>query len=298
MSPYYQTLSVLLIIFLDFCKSVTFFAKQAQNLAPTAITTFPDGAIRQSRKDLAYLVAQYAYALWLLFMTLKAIVGFRANLKFNLRWMGKYNILFGLDTAFEFLHTTLGVIFQDLNSLDDAQIIRHYAISFLILLIQCYGFFCVWMHRKWVMTEMPHLMNSEGPPMTLLRLMFPCAYPRSSSSSSDSPQDSAAGTAPETAETSSRAGAGAAAGNAVDPRTLEEGTASLTTTTTAAAAATTTATTTTTTESQTPNLIQPSLYTLMLICPPPEAQPDRLKVRERSCEPVRRRPVIDSPCDT
>lgn len=50
-----------------------------------------------------------------------------------MRWMGKYNILFGLDTAFEFVHTTLGVIFQDLNSLDDSEIIRHYAISFLIV---------------------------------------------------------------------------------------------------------------------------------------------------------------------
>lgn len=47
--------------------------------------------------------------------------------------MGKYNILFGLDTAFEFVHTTLGVIFQDLNSLDDSEIIRHYSISFLIV---------------------------------------------------------------------------------------------------------------------------------------------------------------------
>lgn len=47
--------------------------------------------------------------------------------------MGRYSILFGLDTAFEFVHTTLGVIFQDLNSLDDSEIIRHYAISFLIV---------------------------------------------------------------------------------------------------------------------------------------------------------------------
>lgn len=47
--------------------------------------------------------------------------------------MGKYNVLFGLDTAFEFVHTTLGVIFQDLNSLDDAEIIQHYTISFLIV---------------------------------------------------------------------------------------------------------------------------------------------------------------------
>ncbi|KAF8949200.1 hypothetical protein BGZ47_008979 [Haplosporangium gracile] len=244
------TQGVLLIIFLDFCKNVAFFVKQVQNLTPTAITTLPDGTIRQSRKDLAYLVAQYAYALWLLFMALKTIVGFRANLKFNLRWMGKYNILFGLDTAFEFLHTTLGVIFQDLSSLDDSQIIQHYAISFLILLIQCYGFFCVWMHKKWVMTEMPHLINPEGPPVTFFRLMFPCAYSRSSSSSPGSTQDSAAGTAPETAETRSGAITGAAAGSAIDPRTLEEGTARPTTTTAAAAAATTTTTTTTTTESQ------------------------------------------------
>ncbi|KAF9336677.1 hypothetical protein BGZ91_009892 [Linnemannia elongata] len=163
---------VLLIIFLDFCKNVVFFAKQVQNLAPTVATAFPDGTIRQSRKDPAYMVAQYAYAIWLLLMFLKAIVGFRANFKFNLRWMGRYSILFGLDTAFEFVHTTLGVIFQDLNSLDDSEIIRHYAISFLILAIQCYGFFCVWMHGKWVITEMPQLMNPEDPPMTLLRLMI------------------------------------------------------------------------------------------------------------------------------
>ncbi|KAK5814286.1 hypothetical protein F5H01DRAFT_346296 [Linnemannia elongata] len=217
------TQGVLLIIFLDFCKNVIFFAKQVQNLAPTVATAFPDGTIRQSRKDPAYMVAQYAYAIWLLLMFLKAIVGFRANFKFNLRWMGRYSILFGLDTAFEFVHTTLGVIFQDLNSLDDSEIIRHYAISFLILVIQCYGFFCVWMHGKWVITEMPQLMNPEDPPMTLLRLMVPWAYSRSSSSSSsDNNRDSTAvGTTPETRET----GFGIGTRTAVDPRTLEEGTA-------------------------------------------------------------------------
>ncbi|KAG0316987.1 hypothetical protein BGZ97_006070 [Linnemannia gamsii] len=223
------TQGVLLIIFLDFCKNVTFFAKQVQNLSPITTSTFPDGTIRQSRKDPAYLSAQYAYATWLLLMALKAIVGFRANYKFNMRWMGKYNILFGLDTAFEFVHSTLGVIFQNLNSLDDSEIIRHYTISFLILVIQCYGFFCVWMHRKWVMAEIPQLMNPEGPPMTFLRLMFPCAYSRASSS--DNSRDLVAvATATETTELGF--GARAGTGNAVDPRTLEEGTATAATATT------------------------------------------------------------------
>lgn len=242
------TQGVLLIIFLDFCKNVAFFAKQVQNLSPAVITTFPDGTIRYSRKDSAYMVAQYAYAIWLVLMALKAIVGFRANLKFNLRWMGKYNVLFGLDTAFEFVHTTLGVIFQDLNSLDDAEIIQHYTISFLILVIQCYGFFCVWMHRKWVITEMPQLMNPEGPPMTLLRLMVPWAYSSSSSPSSDNNRDSTAGTTPETRETGSGIGTGAA----VDPRTLEEGTATAlaTASTPPPTTTATTTTTTTTTESR------------------------------------------------
>ncbi|KAF9921153.1 hypothetical protein FBU30_008871, partial [Linnemannia zychae] len=48
------------------------------------------------------------------------------------------------------------------------------------LLIQCYGFFCVWMHNKWVSSEMPHLLLRQDPPMTLLRLMFPMAYSRAS----------------------------------------------------------------------------------------------------------------------
>ncbi|KAG0284061.1 hypothetical protein BGZ96_011558 [Linnemannia gamsii] len=215
---------VLLIIFLDFCKNVAFLAKQVQNLSPTAITAFPDGTIRQSRKDPAYLAAQYAYTIWLVLMALKAIVGFRANLKFNLRWMGKYNALFGLDTVFEFAHTTLGVIFQDLNSMDDSEIIRHYTINFLI---------------KWVMSEMPQLMNPEDPPMTFLRLMVPCAYSRVSSS--ENTRNSVANaTATETTESGS--GVRAGVGRAVDPRTLEEGTA-----TTSSTLQTTTVTTATTT---------------------------------------------------
>ncbi|KAF9137206.1 hypothetical protein BGX30_010450 [Mortierella sp. GBA39] len=217
-------------------------AKQVQNLPPTVITTLPDGTIRISQKDIAYMVAQYAYAIWLVLMALKAIVGFRANFKFNLRWMGIYNVLFGLDTAFEFVHTTLGIIFQDLGSMDDSEIIRHYAINFLILVVQCYGFFCVWMHRKWVITEMPQLINPEGPPMTFLRLMVPWAYSRSSPSSGNN-RESTAGTTSETRET----GSGTGTGVAVDPRTLEEGTA------TALAIAPTpppTTTTTTTTESR------------------------------------------------
>ncbi|KAF9541416.1 hypothetical protein EC957_003092 [Mortierella hygrophila] len=235
---------VLLIIFLDFCKNIVYLAKQVQNLPATVTTTLPNGTIQISRKDVAYMVAQYAYAIWLVLMVLKAIVGFRANFKFNLRWMGKYNILFGLDTAFEFVHTTLGFIFQDLGPVDDSEIIRHYAINFLILVIQCYGFFCVWMHSKWAITEMPQLVNPEGPPMTLLRLMVPWAYPRSSTSSSDNNRESTAGTTSETRETGSGAGTGAA----VDPRTLEEGTA--TALTIAPTPPPPTTTTTTTTESR------------------------------------------------
>ncbi|KAF9903493.1 hypothetical protein EC991_003776 [Linnemannia zychae] len=227
-------MSVLLIIFLDLCKNFVFFVKQVQNLSPTVTTTLADGTIRITNRDPAYMVAQYAYAIWLFLMTLKTFVGFRANIKFNLRWMGIYNLLFGLDTAFEFVHTTLGVIFQDLNSMDDAQIIRHYAISFLILSIQCYGFFSVWMHRKWVMSEMPHLMRPEGPPMTFMRLMFPCIYSRSSSNN-----NSQSGTETrQITETGTRTGAGAS----VDPRNLEEGTAG------AQPTPTTTTTTTTITE--------------------------------------------------
>ncbi|KAG0374765.1 hypothetical protein BGX24_009991 [Mortierella sp. AD032] len=214
---------VLLIVFLDFCKNTVFFVNQVQNLAPSTITTLPDGNIRVTHKDSAYMVAQYAYALWLLFMALKALVGFRANLKFNLRWMGIYNLLFGMDTAFEFVHTTLGVIFQDLNSLNDAEIIRHYAISFLIMTIQCYGFFCVWMHKRWVMSEMPHLMNPEGPPMTFLRLMFPCAYSQSPNNSNNSSNSNRNG-----AETREIIVSGA--GTIADTRALEEGTAGVQTT--------------------------------------------------------------------
>ncbi|KAF9083449.1 hypothetical protein BGX23_011480 [Mortierella sp. AD031] len=127
------TQGVLLIIILDFCKNTVFFANQVQNLEPMVTTTLPDGSKGQSRKDPAYLTAQYVYAFWLLSMALKAIVGFRANLKFNLRWMGIYNVLFGMDTAFEFVHKTLGVIFQDMTALNDAEIIRHYTIGFLIV---------------------------------------------------------------------------------------------------------------------------------------------------------------------
>ncbi|KAG0275221.1 hypothetical protein BGZ95_009063 [Linnemannia exigua] len=210
---------------------------QVQHLAPSTKTTLPDGNIRVYHKDSAYMVAQYAYALWLLFMVLKALVGFRANLKFNLRWMGIYNLLFGLDTAFEFVHTTLGVIFQDLNSLNDAEIIRHYAISFLIMTIQCYGFFCVWMHKRWVISEMPHLINPEGPPMTFLRLMFPCAYSQSRDSSNNGSNNNRNG-----AETREILDSGA--GIIPDPRALEEGTAGVQPTPTTTTTATTTATTT------------------------------------------------------
>ena len=55
--------------------------------------------------------------------------------------MGKYNVLFGLDTAFEFVHTTLGVIFQDLTSLDDSEVIRHCTINFLIVCLALASYF-------------------------------------------------------------------------------------------------------------------------------------------------------------
>ncbi|KAF9124825.1 hypothetical protein BGW39_007872 [Mortierella sp. 14UC] len=234
--------NVLLIIFLDFCKNTVFFVNQTQNLSPTVTTTLPDGNIRVSRKDTAYMVAQYAYAAWLLLMALKTLVGFRANIKFNLRWMGVYNLLFGLDTAFEFVHTTLGVIFQDLNSLNDAQIIRHYAISFLILMIQCYGFFCVWIHKRWVMSEMPHLINPEGPPMTFSRLMFPCAYSRSSNNNNNNNSNSNSNQSGAETRGITEPGTGTGARPTANPRTLEEGTAR------AQSTSTTTATTTTSTE--------------------------------------------------
>ncbi|KAG0211993.1 hypothetical protein BGX33_003952 [Mortierella sp. NVP41] len=237
------TQGVLLIIILDFCKNTVFFANQVQNLEPMVTTTLPDGSKGQSRKDPAYLTAQYVYAFWLLSMALKAIVGFRANLKFNLRWMGIYNVLFGMDTAFEFVHKTLGVIFQDMTALNDAEIIRHYTIGFLILLIQCYGFFCVWMHQRWVMSEMPHLMN-EDPPMSFLRLMFPMAYSRSNQSATAGAEASAA--IQGTIETGAGAGIGT---GTIDPRTMEEGSAHVPLAPTQQA---TTAVSTTTTITETP----------------------------------------------
>jgi len=58
-----------------------FFVNQVQNLTPTIATVLPDGTRVRSQKDPAYMAAQFIYALWLLFMALKAVVGFRANLK-------------------------------------------------------------------------------------------------------------------------------------------------------------------------------------------------------------------------
>ncbi|KAI7818795.1 hypothetical protein BC939DRAFT_278371 [Gamsiella multidivaricata] len=127
------TQGVLLVIILDFCKNAAFFAHQAQNLSPTTPTAIGNGQQVERPKDGAYLAAQYIYAIWLISMMLKAIVGLRANLKFNIRWMGIYNVLFGIDTGFEFIHTTLGVIFQDVSQLDEAGIIRHYCVGYLIV---------------------------------------------------------------------------------------------------------------------------------------------------------------------
>lgn len=47
--------------------------------------------------------------------------------------MAKYNLLLGIDTGFEFIHTTLGVIFEDMSKMDEAAMIRHYCVGFLIV---------------------------------------------------------------------------------------------------------------------------------------------------------------------
>ncbi|KAF8938855.1 hypothetical protein BGZ58_011305 [Dissophora ornata] len=79
------TQGVLLVIVLDFCKNATFFANQVHNLSPTTSATAGNGQQIIQFKDSTYLAAQYIYALWLIFMMLKAIVGLRANLKVRQR---------------------------------------------------------------------------------------------------------------------------------------------------------------------------------------------------------------------
>ncbi|KAG0049576.1 hypothetical protein BGZ83_005585 [Gryganskiella cystojenkinii] len=118
------TQGVLLIILLDFCKNAAFFGGQVKNLSLTTSTTTGDGVIIKRPKDPAYLAAQYIYAIWLILMMVKAVIGFRANLK---------------------------------------------------LLLQGYGFFCAWIHLKWVCAEMPHLLAPTLPAQSLLGLMFPMA---------------------------------------------------------------------------------------------------------------------------
>ncbi|KAF9999869.1 hypothetical protein BGZ80_000505 [Entomortierella chlamydospora] len=173
------TQGVLLITILDFCKNAVFFGNQVQNLSPNTYSSIGNGQQLVRRKDSAYLAAQYLYTIWLIAMMVKAIIGFRANLKFNIRWMGIYNILFGIDTGFEFIHTTLGIIFQDTSQLDDADIINRYCVSFLILIIQIYGFICCWMHLRWVHAEMPHLITPTSPRETFFEMMVPTALRRS-----------------------------------------------------------------------------------------------------------------------
>ncbi|KAF9584422.1 hypothetical protein BGW38_006511 [Lunasporangiospora selenospora] len=124
------TQGVLLITVLDFIKNAVYFSKQAHNLDPTTVVATDGQQVVRRSKDPAYVAAQYIYAIWLALMMLKAIVGFRANLKFNVRWMGIYNILFGCDTLFEFIRTTLGVIFQDLSQLDEGAVIRYYCANY------------------------------------------------------------------------------------------------------------------------------------------------------------------------
>ncbi|CAO3572616.1 unnamed protein product [Mortierella alpina] len=155
---------VLLVIILDFCKNAAYLVHQLKTLGT------------QQGKDPAYMAAQYIYVIWLLLMIVKALVGFWANLKFKTRWMSKYNILLGLDSVFEFVRTILGLtIFEDLSTLDEAAIIRVYCARFFMLMLQCYGFFCCWIHLKWVLVEMPQLETPALPRQSLLGLMFPRA---------------------------------------------------------------------------------------------------------------------------
>lgn len=63
---------VLLVIILDFCKNAVYFVNQVKTLST------------QEAKDPAYLAAQYIYVIWLMFMIVKALVGFWANLKVRL----------------------------------------------------------------------------------------------------------------------------------------------------------------------------------------------------------------------
>ncbi|KAF9434403.1 hypothetical protein BGZ76_008086, partial [Entomortierella beljakovae] len=169
------TQGVLLVILLDFCKNAAFFANQSQNLSPNTIVSDGTGLVELRRKDAGYLAAQYIYAVWLVLMMIKAVIGFRANIRFNVRWMGIYNKLFGIDTGFEFVHATLGVIFQDTSNLDDSGLVKKYCISYLILLGQIYGIFCCWMHLRWVSVEMADLFLPGAPRETLFQLMIPKA---------------------------------------------------------------------------------------------------------------------------
>ncbi|KAF8974822.1 hypothetical protein BGZ46_009698, partial [Entomortierella lignicola] len=127
------TQGVLLTIILEFCKNAAFFAHQVQNMNPNSIAIIGNGEQVEKPKDPAYMAAQYIYGIWMIMMMINAIIGFRANLKFNLRWMSIFNILFGIDTGFEFIHTTLGVIFQDTSQLNDSAIIQTYCLSYVIM---------------------------------------------------------------------------------------------------------------------------------------------------------------------
>ncbi|KAF9944405.1 hypothetical protein BGZ72_002426, partial [Mortierella alpina] len=152
---------VLLVIILDFCKNAIYFVNQVKTLRI---------------QHPAWLAAQYIYVVWLFLMVVKALVGFWANLKFRTRWMSNYNILLGLDSMMEFVRTMLGLtIFENLSKLDEAGIIRVYCARFSILMLQCYGFFCCYMHLKWVLVEMPQLATPAQPRQSFLGLMFPRA---------------------------------------------------------------------------------------------------------------------------
>ncbi|KAG0330359.1 hypothetical protein BG004_002116, partial [Podila humilis] len=150
-----------------------------QNLSPysseTSAGTGVDQVVTRKPRDSTYMAAQYIYAIWLVIMIIKAVIGFRANMKFNIRWMGKYNILLCLDTIFECVLTTLGAMFQDMSHLDEGGMIRRYCTTYLVLVIQVYGFFCCWLHLRWVLAEMPQLLTPTMPRESLLGLMFPTA---------------------------------------------------------------------------------------------------------------------------
>ncbi|KAG0236783.1 hypothetical protein BGW42_002651 [Actinomortierella wolfii] len=125
--------AVLLITVLDFIKNAVYFARQSKNLAPSTPEYDGMGTIVGYKvKDVAYLLAQYVYILWLGLMMIKALIGFRANYVYHLRWMGIYNVLLALDCVFEFVRTNLGAIFTDLSEYTRKEVVRFYCLSYFL----------------------------------------------------------------------------------------------------------------------------------------------------------------------